>query len=317
MNGFLQLPRAILKVAISDGAKIKYALLLDLGRTHGFAWPTLDQLAEMAGGSRRAAVVQVQELITAGLVSKVKSGRRVEYRTVHIMHSSNSQSVHKMHSTSAENALVSNVREQELDNKNNICTPLGSSLGDSMAKIVSPVTRSAQPSGDDSKRPGKRTHTPVDNLIYWYGSLPFGNRDDSNSAKKCWSNLLQSRNGDIEKVKALVIEARKNKHRVVNEKYPKFTIHSVLFYDIHIKLDESDAPENEPINEIAKRKITECMNAEGPLDVKRIAQLVSMFDVRWEQVQRAFSDSECDILFNAVGDETWGTNRGNPAAVSG
>ena len=315
-QGFLQLPRAILKYNISDGAKIKFSLLFDLARTRGFAWPTLDQLAEMTNGSRRAATVQLNELLSAGLISKVRNGRRIEYRVVHILHSSNRLVGHNVPSTSAQNALVSNVREQEQENKNKYTT----ADGDSMSKIVSPIDRT--PPGSEEDRPvrispGKRSPTSADNLIYWYGSLPFGNRDDSNAAKNCWAKLIAKYNGNTEKVKAVVIEARKNKHRLVNEKYPKFTIQSVLFYVTYLKPDENDAPENEPINEIAERKIKECMNAEGVLDANRISHLISMFNVRREQVQRAFNDSECNVLFNAVGDEAWGKSIGTSTAVSG
>jgi len=189
-----------------------------------------------------------------------------------------------------------------------------------MSKIVSPIDRTPPGSAEDRPvriSPGGRPRTPVDNLIYWYGSLPFGNRDDSNAAKNSWAKLIARYNGDTEKVKAVVIEARKNKHRVVNEKYPKFTIQSVLFYVTYLKPDEKDAPENEPMNEIAERKITELLNAEGPLDVVRVNHLVSMFNVRREQMQRTFSDSQRNILFGAISDETWGTSSGDSAAVSG
>lgn len=316
MSGFLQFPRNVLQQNISDGAKIKYVVLLDLARTHGFAWPTLDQLAEMTNGSRRAATVQLNELLSAGLISKVRNGRRIEYRVVHILHSSNRLVGHNVPSTSAQNALVSNVREQEQENKNKYTT----ADGDSMSKIVSPIDRTPPGSAEDRPvriSPGGRPRIPVDNLIYWYGSLPFGNRDDSNAAKNSWAKLIARYNGDTEKVKAVVIEARKNKHRVVNEKYPKFTIQSVLFYVTYLKPDEKDAPENEPMNEIAERKITELLNAEGPLDVVRVNHLVSMFNVRREQMQRTFSDSQRNILFGAISDETWGTSSGDSAAVSG
>jgi len=315
-GGFLQFPRNVLQQNISDGAKIKYVVLLDLARTHGFAWPTLDQLAEMTNRSRRATVLQLNELLSAGLISKVRNGRRIEYRIVHILYSSNRLVGHNVQSTNAQNALVSNVREQEQENKNKYTT----ADGDSMSKIVSPIDRT--PPGSEEDRPvrispGGRPRTPVDNLIYWYGSLPFGNRDDSNAAKNSWAKLIARYNGDTEKVKAVVIEARKNKHRVVNEKYPKFTIQSVLFYVTYLKPDEKDAPENEPMNEIAERKITELLNAEGPLDVVRVNHLVSMFNVRREQMQRTFSDSQRNILFGAISDETWGTSSGDSAAVSG
>ena len=315
-QGFLQLPRAILKYNISDGAKIKFSLLFDLARTRGFAWPTLDQLAEMTNGSRRAAAAQVQELIDAGLVSKMRNGPKVQYRIVHILHDPNPSIVQKMHDDSAEYALSYKVREQEKEQENKYTT----AAGDSMSKIVSPIDRT--PPGSEEDRPvrispGGRPRTPVDNLIYWYGSLPFGNRDDSNAAKNSWAKLIARYNGDTEKVKAVVIEARKNKHRVVNEKYPKFTIQSVLFYVTYLKPDEKDAPENEPMNEIAERKITELLNAEGPLDVVRVNHLVSMFNVRREQMQRTFSDSQRNILFGAISDETWGTSSGDSAAVSG
>ena len=320
-QGFIRIPRTVIESkTLSLCAKFVYALLSDLARTRGYAWPSHTKLGEMLNVSTSSIQRAINELVDAQLVSvQNHPGRRSDYSVVFpfVKVGQNDRGISQSDRPTSVNLTDPyNVREQEQENKNK-CTTAD---GDSMTKIVSAVDRIPAGSGEDRSvriSPGKRSPTSADNLIYWYGSLPFGNRDDSNAAKNCWAKLIAKYNGDTEKVKAVVIEARKNKHRLVNEKYPKFTIQSVLFYVTYLKPDENDAPENEPINEIAERKIKECMNAEGVLDANRISHLISMFNVRREQVQRAFNDSECNVLFNAVGDEAWGKSIGTSTAVSG
>ena len=321
----MRLPHAIrANKNLSNNARMIYTILCDLARQRGYAWPSLTKLAEMSNVSSRTVQRSLNTLVDAQLVSiQNHPGRRSDYSVVFPFvnprqNGAGEEADPRQIDWATHDKLtpLSNVREQEQENKNKYTT----ADGDSMSKIVSPIDRTPPGSAEDRPvriSPGKRSPTSADNLIYWYGSLPFGNRDDSNAAKNCWAKLIAKYNGNTEKVKAVVIEARKNKHRLVNEKYPKFTIQSVLFYVTYLKPDENDAPENEPINEIAERKIKECMNAEGVLDANRISHLISMFNVRREQVQRAFNDSECNVLFNAVGDEAWGKSIGTSTAVSG
>jgi DNA-binding transcriptional MocR family regulator len=83
-NSFTQvLDRILFNTAISMGARLTYAALVEHYRDNSSCWPSMERLASMVGCCARTIQNHVKELITEGLVTVIKRGcwkRSNEYR---------------------------------------------------------------------------------------------------------------------------------------------------------------------------------------------------------------------------------------------
>jgi hypothetical protein len=83
-NSFTQvLNRILFNTAISMGARLTYAALVEHYRDNSSCWPSMERLASMVGCCARTIQNHVKELIVGGLVTVIKRGcwkRANEYR---------------------------------------------------------------------------------------------------------------------------------------------------------------------------------------------------------------------------------------------
>jgi hypothetical protein len=77
------LNRILFDTAISMGARLTYAALVEHYRDNSSCWPSMERLASMVGCCARTIQNHIKELITGGLVTVIKRGcwkRANEYR---------------------------------------------------------------------------------------------------------------------------------------------------------------------------------------------------------------------------------------------
>jgi hypothetical protein len=77
------LNRILFNTAISMGARLTYAALVEHYRDNSSCWPSMERLASMVGCCARTIQNHVKELIVGGLVTVIKRGcwkRANEYR---------------------------------------------------------------------------------------------------------------------------------------------------------------------------------------------------------------------------------------------
>jgi DNA-binding transcriptional regulator YhcF (GntR family) len=77
------LDRILFNTAISMGARLTYAALVEHYRDNSSCWPSMERLASMVGCCARTIQNHIKELITGGLVTVIKRGcwkRANEYR---------------------------------------------------------------------------------------------------------------------------------------------------------------------------------------------------------------------------------------------
>lgn len=187
-----------------------------------------------------------------------------------------------------------------------------------VGKIVSPVKREsasaqAKETADAPQKPIPQKsprESKIDELVKWYGSQTWGQQDRSAFARRKWSALLDMHD-DVEKIKQLAIEARQNKHLVLNSEFPSFTVHSIWFYArFKCRDDLTYEKIDAPMSPKAKQKIKEYIDLGTP---GKASAVISMFAVRREQVRGAFSESDARLLFETISDGAWGKDRGNTA----